>query len=90
MTRSQLFAQALSGCQRLLATYPAHPPLQSAVAQLEYLIALESGARSDRHQLRDINIGLLTVRELEVLDPELADTLYAVSEQAELMSRDSK
>ena len=87
MKRAELFVEALTGCQRLLTQFPGHPPLLSVIAQIEYLIALESGARNDRGRLRDINLGLVTARELEVLDPQLADLLHEVSSEAELMGR---
>jgi hypothetical protein len=87
--RAELFSRALAGCRDLLAKYPGHPPLLSAIAQLEYLSALQSGEHSDRSRLPDIDIGLLTVRELEVLDPKLAEALYEVSGEARVMSGES-
>ena len=57
-----------------------NPIWRSISIQLEYLIDLEEGRRSDRERLDDINIGVQTVREIEP-DDILAPLLYQVCEE---------
>lgn len=87
MTRSRLFRAALELATRLRSRVPGGAAVQSAIGQLEYLIELDQGARTDRERLSDIIIGVLAVREIEPLDHELADVLYQVVEEVQSMER---
>jgi len=62
--------------------------LRSVTKQLEYLIEFSAGKRNDRERLKDITIGILTVREIEVLDAGLAEKLYQVDDEVEQMRRE--
>jgi hypothetical protein len=85
MVRLTLFHNALDGCKRLQVIYPASRPIQSIIAQLDYLIALETGQCSDRTRLKDINIGVLAAREVEDMDMQVAELLHTVSAEARRM-----
>jgi len=52
------------------------------------LIEFSAGKRNDRERLKDITIGILTVREIEVLDAGLAEKLYQVDDEVEQMRRE--
>jgi len=90
MTRSDIFQTALAQTENLRSRYPGDTAIQSIIIQLQYLIDLENRKRSDRDRLDDIIIGVLTVREIEPLDERVADLLYEVDEQVELMRNEGK
>lgn len=77
-----LFEQGLNRCRALLALHPDSPALMSIEKQIEFLIDLEKGLTSDVSRLREITIGVLTVREVEPLDGEVAKVLYQVASEA--------
>ena len=52
--------------------------LESADIQLGYLSDLLKGKPVDREKIRQINIGLIAVREIEGIDDELAELLYEI------------
>jgi hypothetical protein len=81
--RSVLFDRALTECRRLRASQPyAHESLRIIEEQIEYLAALERGARGDVELLHRIDIGLRTMREVEqgLHEQAAANLLYEVSE----------
>ncbi len=47
--------------------------------QLDYLIELTEGINSDKTRLKDINIGIIAVREIEGIDDRLAELLYEIN-----------
>jgi hypothetical protein len=83
--RLALFQEALEGCRRFAKTYPTPWVTHSMIAQIEYLIGLETGQSSDRSRLKGINIGILAIKEVEDSDRQLADLLCAVSAEARRM-----
>lgn len=87
MTRIDLFNTALLQTNRLRSQCPNDSAVLSVFKQLEYLIELEEGKRSDTERLCEIIIGVLTVREIEPLDMLVADLLYKVVEEVEQMKR---
>ena len=76
MTNTEVFRQALSGCQKLGQQFPGNPLLAAAQAQLQYLVELEQGKRLDWERLTDLSLGLITVREVEGVDDALANWIY--------------
>ena len=64
------------------ATWGEHQAIRSIVVQLEYLIGLATGETRDRSKLRDISIGVLAVREIEIRDAALAELLEAIAAEA--------
>ena len=65
----------------LKSKYGEHPPLESVIAQLQYLMTLTDGTTTDSSRLKDINIGLIAAREIEGADDILADMLHKIAEQ---------
>ncbi len=78
MKKKQLLLQSIDRCERLLVIYPDMPQLESLRGQLGYLLDLEEGRTSDLSNLSRLSIGLITAREIDDRDPELAELLYQV------------
>lgn len=83
--RIKLFEKAISEIQTLSEQYPMIEQFQSVKAQLKYLIDIEEGKRSDYERLKDINIGLITVREIEDRNMGIANLMYEVTSEVEKM-----
>ena len=83
--RLQLFQRSLEGVYRLEVRNPGYPPLESIHNQLLYLIALESGQAVNPENLKKINIGVLTAREVERRSDETANLLYLVATEVDAM-----
>lgn len=47
--------------------------------QLDYLIEIIEERNSDETRLKDINLGIIAVREIEGIDDQLAELLYEIS-----------
>ena len=88
MIRRELFIKALDGCARFHEKFPNEKTIVSIIKQLQYLIELEDGICEDRKKLNDIIIGVLVVREIEVLDTSLAELLYQVDEVVDGMKNE--
>lgn len=72
--------QARSGVLALQARYPRDVCLTSALSQLDYLIALESGDEHDDSLLEKIDVGYLAMYQLiDILSHELSTTLCDIS-----------
>jgi hypothetical protein len=80
MNGLSLLKHTLEVCQQRRTQRPNSQPLLSIEKQLEYLIALEQGQRSDTELISNLNLGLLAARELEPHDMELANLIYDVTE----------
>jgi hypothetical protein len=85
MTSDILFQRALDRAILLREKYPELETIYSIIKQLEYLIELDAGRSTDRSRLNEIIVGVQAAREIEPLDPDLAEMLYAVSEQSKHM-----
>lgn len=72
---------AIERTQALKAKLGTNPMLDAVVAQLTYLLSLADGSSSDASRLKDINIGLMAVREVEGADDTLADLLHALAQE---------
>ncbi len=68
---------ALERTEQRIAERPDLVPLISIQKQLEYLINFNNGA-VDGSRLKDINVGLVAVREIENWDDDLAGLLYKI------------
>jgi hypothetical protein len=90
VTRLEIFEEALASTKCLREKNPPDAAFQSVFQQLEYLVQLAAGKETDATRLRDINIGLLTVREIEPLDMSVANQLYRVVEEVESMKRSGR
>lgn len=87
MSRIELFLRAKAEAERLHLKYPKDSTIDSIIKQLSFLIELDRGERSDAIRLNDIIIGVLALREIDPLDPNLAELLYSVMEEVETMKR---
>lgn len=83
--RLDLLVDGQEKCLQLLMRYPRNSALTSVARQIEYLIALEKGELSDRSRLKDINIGVLTAREIEPLDDVASETFYQIASESKAM-----
>jgi hypothetical protein len=81
MDTSDVLEQTLASARRYRERYKKDPAIASIINQLTYLTDLRSGRRSDWDRLKDLTLGILAVREIEPLDPALADLIYDVSEE---------
>lgn len=90
VNRLDLFRTALTKSRDHVARWGEHPAIQSIIAQLEYLQAIESDATKDRSRLSDNIIGVLAAREIEDRDMPLAELLHEVSDEARKMPRGGK
>jgi hypothetical protein len=80
--RLKLFEQGLDECNALLCRFPDSRALQSIKKQIEFLIGLEKGTEHDVARLREITIGVLTAREVEPLDEDVAEVFYKIAGEA--------
>jgi hypothetical protein len=78
----QLLQDALARTRALRGRYPSHPPLDSVVSQLEYLIAIHEGGEESREKLLNLSIGVIAAREVEGIDDRLAEMLYDIAAEA--------
>lgn len=85
MDRLALFEAARTKAETLHVNYPEVKTVESIIRQIDYLIGLATGVLDDRSRLKEIVLGVQAAREIEPLDPTLAEMLYAVNEQAQQM-----
>lgn len=87
--RIRLFEQAILAIEKLERKYPSYPPFESIHNQLLFLHDLASGRTKDRDGLTRINLGEITVREVEPMDDAAADLFYSVAAEARKMLQES-
>ena len=85
MDRIQLVENALNKCETLMHDHPSAGPFEYVTVQLRYVLALLKGEDSDRSRLKNINIGLIALREFDTRFPEFSDCLMAVEKIVEDM-----
>jgi hypothetical protein len=73
-----ILTKALDRTEQRMMERPDLTPLVSIQKQLEYLIKFNND-QIDGSRLKDINVGLVAVREIENWDNELADLLHEIS-----------
>lgn len=64
----------------LKAKLGTNPMLDSVIEQLTYLLSLADGTSTDESRLKNINIGLIAVREVEGADDALANMLHELAQ----------
>lgn len=74
-----ILKKALTKIEQHMVETPGFRPLISIHKQIKYLIKLNNGEVDSSH-LKDINVGLVVVREIENWDDELADLLHEISD----------
>ena len=83
--RVRLFQQAILAIEKLERAYPGYPPFQSIHNQLLFLLDQLSGHGVNREGLARINLGYITMREVEPRDDATADLLCLVSAEVKKM-----
>jgi hypothetical protein len=83
--RVQLFWQCVAAVDALEVEYPGDPTLQSIRGQLRFLIKQAAGDPRDQDGLDRINIGVLTVRQVEDMNDDVAQLLHRASGEAKRM-----
>jgi len=76
----ELLAKTLGECASRLPGNPNPIPLRIVKEEIEYLLELVEGKTDDKSHLKEIQIGLLAVREFEADDPEFADLIFQISD----------
>src|SRR5438067_1776840 len=74
-----LLSRASQAVDELVDRFPGIAQLESIRMQLRYIEDYVAG-RNAGERLSEVNIGLLTVREVEPRDSRIADLLYEVAE----------
>jgi hypothetical protein len=87
--RVRLFQLAVLAIEKLEREYPSYPPFESIHNQLLFLLNQASGQPADRDGLIRINLGVITVREVEPVDDSAAGLFYLVSAAAKEMLREA-
>lgn len=87
--RIRLFQQAVLAIEKLEREYPSYPPFESIHNQLLFLLDQASGQARDRDGLTRINLGEITVREVEPMDDAAADLFYLVASEANKMLKEA-
>ncbi len=83
--RISLFQRAILAIEKLEREYPSYPPFESIHNQLLFLFDQASGHAVNREGLARINLGYITMREVETRDDAAADLFYLVSAEAKNM-----
>jgi hypothetical protein len=87
--RILLFQKAVLAIEKLEREYPSYPPFISIHNQLLFLLDQASGKPVDREGLAHINLGYITMREVEARDEAAAELFYLVSAEAKNMIREA-
>jgi hypothetical protein len=83
--RISLFQRAILAIEKLEREYPSYPPFMSIHNQLLFLLDQASGSPFNREGLAKINLGYITMREVEARDDAAADLFYLVSAEVKKM-----
>jgi hypothetical protein len=79
-----ILVKALDRTEQRMVERPDLTPLVSIQKQLEYLIKFNKG-QIDGCRLKDINVGLVAVREIENWDDTLAGLLHEISSEVRVL-----
>lgn len=79
MDKAEIALQALRECDSLKQQHPRCPALNYVAVQMRYLLELLNGEPSDKSRLKDVNVGLIALREFDTRFPEFADQLMTVA-----------
>lgn len=78
MNKIEIIQTALQECEALMRQNPSAGPFDYVAVQLRYLLGLVKGEINDKSRLKDINIGLIAIREFDTRFPEFADRLMKI------------
>jgi hypothetical protein len=82
MIRVEYIQETLHEC-RLLQRNNSGAPFENVAVQLEYILKVLKGEQMDKSKLKDINIGLIAIREFDTRFPEFADRLMETEKVVE-------
>lgn len=85
MNKKEIVEHALRECESLIKQHPDCSPLEYVAVQLRYLKDLLAGIHADKSRLKDINVGLVAVRELSTRFPDFTEELFGVAKVVEDM-----
>lgn len=88
--RIRLFEEALARLRVALEKAPYMFPLESVIAQIQYLLDVESGKSVDRSRLATISVGQIAARDIDNFDESLAELLHEVSAEARDMVSEAR
>jgi hypothetical protein len=88
--RVSLFISAIAAVDKLEKQYPNHPPFLSIHNQLQFLLDQMRGNSIDRARTTTINIGQLTVHEVEPVNDTAANLFYLVSAEVKQILLESE
>jgi len=86
--RITLFQRAVLAIEKLELEYPSYPPFMSIRSQRLFLLDQASGSPANREKLSRVNLGYVTMREVEARDAAAADLFYLISAEVKEMLRE--
>ncbi len=89
MNRETLFESARDKCIALQGVIPPGT-IARLVEQIDFLLDVEQGSELHLEWLRNISIGIIAIREVEVIDEAATETLCAVQSEADKMALERK
>ena len=84
--REVVFDRADAAIDALEKDWPTLSYLPSFRKQVAYLRAVERGEEQDRSRLSEINIGVITAKDIEDRNPSVAETLHELADVARRMA----
>jgi hypothetical protein len=89
-TREEVFDRAEAAVAKLERQWPALSYLPSFRQQIAYLRAVERGDEANRSRLDEINIGVITAKDIEDRDADVAASLYDRASVARTMASERR
>jgi hypothetical protein len=89
-TREELFNRAEAAVAELERQWPTLSYLPSFRQQIAYLRAVERGEEANRSRLATINIGVITAKDIEDRDANVAATLHELASVARTMAMENR
>ena len=84
-----LFKSARNKCIALQGVLPPDV-IARLVKQIDFLLDVEQGSELHLEWLRNISIGIIAIREVEVIDEAATETLCAVQREARKIALERK
>jgi hypothetical protein len=81
-----VFDRADEAIDALEKDWPTLSYLPSFRKQVAYLRAVERGEEQDRSRLSEINVGVITAKDIEDRDPSVAEALHELADVARRMA----
>lgn len=88
--RINLLEEALLKSRAAFERAPNMFPLASVIAQIQYLLDVESGKAVDKSRLATVSIGQIAARDIDTFDESLAELLHEVAAEACVMLSEAR